>query len=219
MSKSENKLENNPTNLATLTYIYYVKGKLAENADKASALKDYKKAVDKYERLKTQFKSPVELFKLDLNILYNGNADIVAALYRQLKKIDNSNTLYAQSLKEHLLNELDYLMREKIWREVDEKLWPFILTLAGREDSLGEFDFKKFKCEDLKQLDKLWVDNFQVHFDYESLRRVLETKAVPLQDFGGLEGFNIDAEAEDFLTLATYNYLAMRNWDCIIKGF
>ncbi|NJN11305.1 MAG: hypothetical protein HC815_26360 [Richelia sp. RM1_1_1] len=173
LSELENQLDNkNYSNLTTLTYIYYVKGKIAENSDKASALKDYKKAVDKYERLKTQLKSPLELFKLDLNILYNGNADIVAQLYRQLKKIDSSNTVYAQSLKGHLLNELDYFMQEKRWREANTKNSQFILTSAGREDFLSLDDVKNFKCEDLKQLDRLWVNNSQGHFGYSVQKKI-----------------------------------------------
>lgn len=173
LSRVENEIDKNPTTLATLAYIYYVKGKLAENTDKASALKDYKKAVDKYERLKTQFKSPVEVFYLDLNILYNGNADIVAALYRQLKKIDSSNTVYAQYFKKHLLNELDYLMREKRWQEADERNWNFILTSAGRGGSLELDDIKsKNLCGDLKKLDDLWVKNSQGHFGYSVQKKI-----------------------------------------------
>ncbi|NJM18372.1 MAG: hypothetical protein HC907_06500 [Richelia sp. SM1_7_0] len=173
LSELENQVDNNPTNLATLAYIYYVKGKLTENSDKTSALKDYKKALDKYKLLKNQFKSPLELFKLDLNILYNGNADIVAALYRQLKKIDGSNTVYTQSLKEHLLNELDYLMREKRWREADIKNYQFLLTSAGREDYLRLDDIKnKNLCGDLKQLDKLWVDNSKGRFGYSVQKKI-----------------------------------------------
>ncbi|BAZ39450.1 WD-40 repeat protein [Calothrix sp. NIES-4101] len=172
LSQAENKIESNPTNLATLTYIYYVKGKLAENSDKFLALKDYKKAVEKYERLKNQLKN-LELFKLDLNILYNGNADIVAALYRQLKKLDSSNTAYAQSLKEHLLNELDYLMRERRWREADIKNYQFLLTSAGREDFLRLDDIKsKRLCGDLKKLDELWVDNSKGRFGYSVQKKI-----------------------------------------------
>ncbi|MEH2180508.1 AAA-like domain-containing protein [Nostoc sp.] len=112
LSKIETKIDNAPTNLATLVYIYYVKGRL----DKSKALEDYKKAFEHLIILKFKFKSNVELFTLDPNILYNGNADIVALLYRQLKGLDGSNPVYDQSLKKHLLNELDYLMQQQRWR-------------------------------------------------------------------------------------------------------
>jgi hypothetical protein len=85
--------------LATLVYIYYVKGKLGKS------LNNYKIASDKYNLLKSQLRSSnTNLFKLYLNILYNGNADIVASLYRQLNDLDKSNTVYYESLKTHLLN-------------------------------------------------------------------------------------------------------------------
>jgi hypothetical protein len=176
-SELENQLDDkNPSHLATLVYIYYVKGKIAENSDKAKALtlQDYKKAFDKYKYLKAQFKSPLDLFTLDLNILYNGNADIVAALSRQLKKLDGSNASYAESLKEHLLNELDYLMQQKRWREADEKNWQFLLYSAGREENdLLELDnIKNFQCEDLKQLNSLWEKNSNGRFGYSVQKKI-----------------------------------------------
>ncbi|MDJ0615674.1 MAG: AAA-like domain-containing protein [Calothrix sp. MO_192.B10] len=179
LSGLENQLDNNNhSRLATLAYIYYVKGKLEENSDKAKALSDYNKAFDKYKRLESQFKSPLELFNLDLNILYNGNADIVAALYRQLKDLDGSNSIYAQSLKGHLLNELDYLMQEGRWREADRKNWDFILFSAGSEkEGLLRLDnVKNFNCKDLKEVDRLWVKNSKVnsivYFGYSVQKKI-----------------------------------------------
>ncbi len=170
LSKIETRIDNNPTNLATLVYIYYVKGRL----DKAKAIEDYKKAFEHLSNLKSKLKSNVELFTLDLDILYNGNADIVALLYRQLKELDGSNTVYEQSLKEHLLNELDYLMQQQRWREADLKSWQFILYSAGgkRETSLNSYRIKNFNCKDLKQLDTMWVKNSNGHFGYSVQKKI-----------------------------------------------
>ncbi|MEH2367335.1 AAA-like domain-containing protein [Nostoc sp.] len=174
LSEIENKIENNSTNIATLVYINYVKGKLEERSDKAKALADYKKAFHNISNLKSKFKSNVELFSLELNILYNDNADIVALLYRQLKELDGSNPVYDQSLKEHLLNELDYLMKQQRWREADLKNWQFILYSAGKEGQvfLDLTDVKNFNCKDLKQLDKLWVNNSKGHFGYSVQKKI-----------------------------------------------
>ncbi|MEH2160697.1 MAG: AAA-like domain-containing protein [Nostoc sp.] len=171
LSEIENKIENNPNNLATLVYINYVKGKLQERSDKHKALENYKKAFN-YLKILEKGKSNIDLFTLDLNILYNGNADIVALLYRKLKKLDGS-TVYAQSLKEHLLNELDYLMQQQRWREADGKNWQFLLYSAGRETG-GYLDFKtsNFNCNDLKQLDTLWVKNSKGHFGYSIQKKI-----------------------------------------------
>ncbi|MEH2121356.1 AAA-like domain-containing protein [Nostoc sp.] len=174
LSKIENEVENNSNNLATLVYINYVKGKLEERSDKVRALADYKKAFKNIKSLESQFKSNLELFTLDLNILYNGNADIVALLYRQLKELDGSNPDYDKYLKEHLLNELDYLMKQQRWREADSKNWQFLLYLAGKkEQPLLDFtDVKNFNCKDLKQLDTLWVNNSNGYFGYSVQKKI-----------------------------------------------
>ncbi|MEH2264523.1 AAA-like domain-containing protein [Nostoc sp.] len=170
LSIIENKIYKTPDNLATLVYINYVKGKLEERSNQSKALADYKKAFDSIISLK----SKVELFSLDLNILYNGNADIVALLYRKLKKLDSSNPVYAESLKQHLLNELDYLMQQQRWREADLKNWQFLLYSAIKEEQhyLDLIDVKNFNCKDLKQLDTLWFNNSKGYFGYSVQKKI-----------------------------------------------
>ncbi|QSV52611.1 MAG: hypothetical protein HEP80_00430 [Dolichospermum sp. UKL201] len=166
----ENNVDNKDSSyLATLVYIYYVKAKLEKEQN--IALADYKIAIDKYNLLKSQLESSnTNLFKLDLNILYNGNADIVASLYRQLNDYE--------SLKTHLLDELDYLMQENRWKDADLKNWQFILVSAKREKQryLEINDVKNFQCQDLKAVDKLWVNNSKGKFGYSVQKRIyLET--------------------------------------------
>ncbi|MEH1859344.1 MAG: AAA-like domain-containing protein [Nostoc sp.] len=174
LSIIENKIDKTPDNLATLVYINYVEGKLEERSNQSKALADYKKAFDSISSLKSQFKSHLDLFTLDLNILYNGNADIVALLYWKLKKLDSSNPVYTESLKEHLLNELDYLMKQQRWREADFKNLEFILYSAGKEEQpfLDLTDVKNFNCKDLKQLDTLWVNNSKGYFGYSVQKKI-----------------------------------------------
>lgn len=178
LSIIENEIDKTPDNLATLVYINYVKGKLEERSNQSKALADYKKAFDSMSSLKSQFKSNLGLFTLDLTILYNGNADIVALLYRQLKKLDSSNPVYAESLKEHLLNELDYLMKQQRWREADSKNWQFLLYSAGNEEQLylDLIDVENFNCKDLKQLDTLWVNNSKGYFGYSVQKKIYLSK-------------------------------------------
>ncbi|MDZ8256885.1 AAA-like domain-containing protein [Nostoc sp. ChiQUE01b] len=170
LSKIETKIDNAPTNLATLVYIYYVKGRL----DKSKALEDYKKAFEHLKILKSKFQSNVDLFTLDLNILYNRNADIVALLYRKLKGLDGSNPVYDESLKKHFLNELEYLMQQQRWREADDKNWQFLLYSAGSETegNLDLTNIKNFSCNELKQLDTLWVNNSKGYFGYSVQKKI-----------------------------------------------
>jgi hypothetical protein len=169
----ENNIENKD-NLATLVYIYYVKGKLGKS------LNNYQTALEKYKILKSQLTSNIELFTLDLNILYNGNVDIVASLYRQLNDLDSSNTVYYEFLKAHLLDELDYLMKENKWKDANFKNWQFILVSAKREKQSYSYlevnNIKNFNCKDLQKVDKLWVDNSKGEFGFSVQKRIyLET--------------------------------------------
>ena len=165
----ENKVDKNDSSyLATLVYIYYVKGKLEKS------LNNSKIALAKYNLLKSQLTSNLDLFKLDLNILYNDNVNIIANLYRQINDLDGSNTEYYESLKAHLLDELDYLMKENRWKDADSKNWQFILVSAKKEKEgyLEVNDVKNFKCDALKAVDKLWVDNSKGKFGYSVQTRV-----------------------------------------------
>ena len=167
----ENNIENKD-NLATLVYIYYVKGKLGKS------LNNYQTALEKYKILKSQLTSNIELFTLDLNILYNGNVDIVANLYRQLNDLDSKSTVYHEDLKKHLLAELDYLMKKNRWKEADSKNDQFLLVSAKREKQgfLELNDVKNFNCKDLKAVDELWFKNSDEKFGYRVQKRIyLET--------------------------------------------
>jgi hypothetical protein len=172
LPKENNFDKNDSSYLATLVYIYYVKAKLG------NSLNNYKAALAKYDILKSKLKSDIAFFKLDLNILYNGNADIVASLYRQLNDLDSSNTVYYESLKAHLLDELDYLMKENRWKDADLKNDQFLVVSAKREkqDYLELNDIKNFNCQDLKKVDDLWVKNSKGKFGLSVQKRIyLET--------------------------------------------
>ena len=173
----ENNVDNKDRSyLATLVYIYYVKAKLEKEQNQA--LSNYKIALEKYDILKSQLKSNTDLFKLDLNILYNGNSDIVADLYHQLNDLDKTNTVYYESLKAHLLNELDYLMQHNRWKDADLTNWQFILVSAKREKEgyLELNNIKNFNCNDLRKVDNLWLENSDKKFGYSVQKRIyLET--------------------------------------------
>ena len=214
LPKENNVDKNDSSYLATLVYIYYVKAKLESNQNKA--LENYKIALAKYDILK---KSNIDLFKLELNILYNGNADIVASLYRQLNKLDPANTVYYESLKIHLLNELDYLMQQNRWKDADYKNYVFLLVSAKIEKQgvLYLNDVKNFNCQDLKAVDNLWVKNSRGKFGFSVQKKIYIETGNSL-DFDwekerftkwSNEGYNRFAERvgwkKDKKKLSTYN--------------
>ena len=173
LSEMENKFTNdNRMYLATSVYIYYVKGNIEKDSYKA--LTDYNKAFEKYKILESEFKSYLELFTLDPNILYNENVDIVVSIYKKLEKFYPSILIYGKNIKEHYLQELEYLMKQKRWAAANEKNWQIILYLSGRdkEGFLELESVKNFNCDDLNNLDKLWFKNSQGHFGYSIQQKI-----------------------------------------------
>jgi hypothetical protein len=81
LPKENNFDKNDSSYLATLVYIYYVKGKLGKSLD------NYKIALAKYNVLKSQLKSNTDLFKLDLNILHRYLAQPSSEVKSQKSKI------------------------------------------------------------------------------------------------------------------------------------
>lgn len=159
--------------LATLVHIYYVKAKLAKEQNQA--LSNYKTALEKYDILKSLLeKSNLKLFTLEPNILYNGNADIVAFLYQNLKQLDSSKSkFYTRSLTEHYLQEINYLTQTKKWKQADIKTWQFIIYLANGEKATQYInEIKTFSCSDIKKLDEIWVNNSKGRFGYSVQERI-----------------------------------------------
>ncbi|MTJ54379.1 GUN4 domain-containing protein [Anabaena sp. UHCC 0253] len=177
LSDVEIKMNRNDINyLATLVYIYYAKGELSQkNKDKINA---YEQAITNYQQLESEFKSKfknsLRLFTHDYNILYNGNANIVASVYGRLNELDSKNTAYHEDFKKHLLNELDYLMKENRWQDADRKNDQFLLVSAKKEKQgfLELNDIKNFNCKDLKEVDDLWVKNSGGKFGFSVQNRI-----------------------------------------------
>ena len=69
-------------------------------------------------------------------------------------------------------------MKQNRWKDADSKNWQFILVSAKteKEGYLVLNDMKNFQCQDLKAVDKLWVDNSKGKFGFSVQKRIyLET--------------------------------------------
>ncbi|MDB9536482.1 GUN4 domain-containing protein [Dolichospermum planctonicum CS-1226] len=178
-------------------YSYYVKGKLAENSDKAVAYKNYKKAIDTYEqRIKAEFKSPLDLFTLEPGILYNFNLlniasgrlnnnsiNIVAALYDKLQELEPSNSTYHELLKEHYFHQLEYALEKKEWWKATRASWQILYYLINKEGLSSYWEIKNnLECSDFKRLDDLWVTKSQRQFGY-SIQKDIFLKVGNVLDF------------------------------------
>jgi hypothetical protein len=138
---------------------------------------------------KEYYQSAYDQLKSSKFDLYDSNTDNdiliekdVESIHRELlnsipQSSPEKNKIRA-SLKEHLLAELNSLMKQENWREADQKDWAFILFIANREKEgyLELENIKNFSCPDLKKLDDLWVKNSNGKYGYSVIKKIwLET--------------------------------------------
>jgi hypothetical protein len=179
----ENNVDNkDPSSLATLVYIYYVKGRLEINSNKDMALSNYTIALEKYNILKSQLTSNTDLFKLDPNILYNGNADIIENLYTQLIKISNddqsrqSSKNYQLSLATHVFNETEFFLKNKKWIAADNTYRQYIDYNIESERNNSLKNSKNLYCPYFQKLDNLWVKYSEGLYGFRVQKKIyLET--------------------------------------------
>ena len=189
-------------------YSYYVKGKLEENSDKAKAVAEYKKAIYTYEkRIKPEFKSPFDLFTLDINILYNdNNTDILAALYDNLRRLEPSNSTHNELLKKHYFDQLEYVLDKNEWLKATSASWKILYYLMNKEGLSSYWDIKNnLKCADFKRLDELWVTKSQRRFGY-SIQKDIFLKMGNVLDFDWDQGkFSKENDYEKFNKKVEWN--------------
>jgi peptidoglycan hydrolase CwlO-like protein len=189
-------------------YSYYVKGKLEENSDKAKAVAQYEKAIYTYEkRIKPEFKSPFDLFTLDINILYNdNNTDILAALYDNLRRLEPSNSTHNELLKKHYFDQLEYVLDKNEWLKATSASWKILYYLMNKEGLSSYWDIKNnLKCADFKRLDELWVTKSQRRFGY-SIQKDIFLKMGNVLDFDWHKGkFSKENDYEKFNKKVEWN--------------
>jgi hypothetical protein len=179
----ENNVDNKDNSyLATLVYIYYVKGRLEINSNKDMALSNYTIALDKYNLLKSQLTSNTDLFTLDFNIVYNDNPDIIESLYAQLIKISNDDQSrqlsknYQLSLATHVFNKTEFFLKNKKWIAADNTYRQYIDYNIKSERNNSLKNSKNLYCPYFQKLDNLWVKYSEGLYGFRVQKKIyLET--------------------------------------------
>ncbi|MEC4817526.1 MAG: AAA-like domain-containing protein [Scytonema sp. PMC 1069.18] len=158
-----------------------------EEQKETEALKSYEKAFSLFRELKKKTVNNGREMSPSFNekILSNQkilSKEFVEALHREfidLLDAPNHNKKLKEavekSLKEHFYDELANLLKNKQFRQADERTSKMILYIARREKEyyLDLEDINKFSCPDLRQIDKLWVDNSNKRFGFSVQKKIL----------------------------------------------
>ena len=79
-----------------------------------------------------------------------------------------------QQRQTSLFTQLENFLKNGQWREADEETTRLMLLIAKREDEgwLDQESIEKFPCEDLRTIDKLWVDYSNGKFGFSVQKKV-----------------------------------------------
>ncbi|MBC6429962.1 NACHT domain-containing protein [Nostoc sp. HG1] len=71
-------------------------------------------------------------------------------------------------------HQLAYYLAAGMWKEADEETFKVMLEVAGQEKQgyLDLKDIREFPCEDLRIIDKLWVDYSDGHFGFSVQKEI-----------------------------------------------
>ena len=77
-------------------------------------------------------------------------------------------------VKSNLYQQLETYLKNSQWKEADQETSRLMLQIVGKEADqwLNEEDIQNFPCEDLRTLDKLWVDYSNGKFGFSVQKKV-----------------------------------------------
>ncbi len=142
-----------------------------EKQENTDAIDSYKNAFKVLKDLKNKTSSISPPFNekipIDKKIL---SKEVVEALHREfinlLYENNHENSLKQEvekSLKEHFYNELATLLKNKQFKQADEKT-KNLMSYIAREKSFDKKSINKLSCLDLRRIDRLWVENSDKRF-------------------------------------------------------
>ena len=77
---------------------------------------------------------------------------------------------------------LSDLLAAGTWKEADRETTERMLQAAGKEGSLSYEDLNKFSCEDLRIIDRLWLDSSQGKFGFSVQKEIWQKNGSPKFD-------------------------------------
>ncbi|HIK42077.1 GUN4 domain-containing protein, partial [Thermoleptolyngbya sp. M55_K2018_002] len=116
----------------------------------------------------------------------------LSELIENLKRV-TQNSKYQQ---------LEALLKDAQWRKADEETYRLMITTVGKEE--GQYfdreDLENFPCEDLKEIDRLWVHYSHGKWGFSVQKRIWEECGSPMdynadwEKFGDRVGWRKDGD-------------------------
>jgi GUN4-like len=144
---------------------------------------------DSWTRLMLLYVGLVNPTNLIRQAIQQGRPDLADQLYRETTKQIDDPALQAelesglkQEVKTSKYAKLEALLKAGEWEEADQETYRVMIQVVGKEEGQGfsRQDLETFPCEDLLQIDKLWVEASNGHFGFSVQKKIWEQCGSPM---------------------------------------
>jgi hypothetical protein len=135
---------------------------------------------DSWSRLMLMYVCLVNPTRLIRAAIDQGRPDLADQMYRETtKQIDPALKAELErgllaAVKESKFAKLEELLRSGQWEAADYETYVLMIRAVGKDE--GQFftrrELEEFPCEDLLEIDRLWVDASQGHFGFSVQKRI-----------------------------------------------
>jgi hypothetical protein len=105
--------------------------------------------------------------------------------------------------------ELENLLKDGKWKESDQETYRLMITTVGKEE--GQFfdrtDLENFPCEDLLEIDRLWVEASNGHFGFSVQKKIWQKHGSPMDYNDNYKKFMEEVGWRSGGNLVTYSEL------------
>jgi predicted NACHT family NTPase len=121
-------------------------------------------------------------------ILAQGNTALASECLQEARKVDAGVSEELKALKQAVsvdrYAQLATLLKEGKWEEADRETEKVMLEVAGQAERgfLMSDDFENFPCEDLRTIDRLWVEASNGHFGFSVQKKIWQDCGSPKSD-------------------------------------
>ena len=186
------KISSSPQGLQIKVLVKRNQAKLLSDKSKEVAINAYTEA---YNTLKNH---PNETNPFEQDRILT--TEYIELVHRGLLNLQpNRNQQVWNSLKEHFYDRLENSLKLQNWRAADRTTYRMMVFIADREQQ-GFLDIprvKNFSCNELTEIDKLWVNYSRGNFGFSVQKKIWEEK-----------GNRLDIKAEDWNEKDRDNFVA-----------
>jgi hypothetical protein len=122
-------------------------------------------------------------------LMRHGASDLAYICLREVRRKVDPDLL--RELRELRYVKLEELLKRQKWREAERETYQLMITTMGKEagQTFDHEDLENFPCNDLYEIDRMWVESSNGHWGFSVQRKIWEECGSPLESDKNWEKF------------------------------